>query len=265
MTLSDRNIISIVEVAAYPPLLLIAIFLAFRLGYKRESGWIFLVIFSLLRIIGAGLELGTISDPTNSHLIIGSAICSSIGLSPLFLASLGILQQVNDRADMNKAEEGNKAANTPYRKLSRALIVVIIIALVLGIVGGVKAGNDFKDMGAYNPPSESKAAAVVFAACFIGITIATVFTLIWSGRTRATKSLLTAVTVSLPLLLVRVAYSVASAFADSGSPFNVLSGKVWVLFGMSVIEEILVVVLYESGGLLVVVRGAFSQSQKSEV
>lgn len=93
MTLNYRHGLSILQLIVYTPSLFVAIWVAFRHGFKRSSGWIFYVIFCLARVIGAACYLATISSPTNTNLYIAWAVCSSLGLSPLLQASVGLLSR----------------------------------------------------------------------------------------------------------------------------------------------------------------------------
>lgn len=94
MAVSYRHGLSILEVVVYIPALFMALWMAYRHGFGRSSGWIFFVIFSLLRVIGSCCYLATISNPTSTNLYITWAVCNSIGLSPLTLACIGLLSRV---------------------------------------------------------------------------------------------------------------------------------------------------------------------------
>jgi hypothetical protein len=52
MGLNYRNGVSIAEIVVYVPSLAIAIFLSVRHGFARSSGWMFLIVFCLARLIG---------------------------------------------------------------------------------------------------------------------------------------------------------------------------------------------------------------------
>ncbi len=69
-----------------------AVLVSLRHGFRREAGFVFLALLCVARIIGAA---GTIAYLNESNpgvsLITMAGIMSSIGLSPLLLAMLGIL------------------------------------------------------------------------------------------------------------------------------------------------------------------------------
>jgi hypothetical protein len=87
-----RNGISILELIAYLPSFFGASFLVYRHGVRRSGGFVFLVIFTIVRIVGACCELATINSPSTG-LYTAAAICSSIGLSPLLMTCSGLLSR----------------------------------------------------------------------------------------------------------------------------------------------------------------------------
>src|SRR5687768_9229174 len=62
MGLTQIDAISVAILIIYLPLLFIAILLAYRHGFGRNAGWLYLVLFSFVRILGSSLELATISS-----------------------------------------------------------------------------------------------------------------------------------------------------------------------------------------------------------
>lgn len=140
MTLTYHNAVSIAEIVAYVPCLAVAIFLTIRHGFGRNSGWIFLIIFCLARIIGSAMQVATASDPRNIGLYTGSGILQNIGFSPLLLATLGLLSRALDSI--------NKSHSTLVKSSVLKLIeLVMTVALILGIVGGINASDSFQTTG----------------------------------------------------------------------------------------------------------------------
>lgn len=87
--------LNIAELAIYFPLLFLTVYVIYRHGMHRQSGWIYLSIFCLIRIIGSALGVasyekkgGDVSD------LEWSAILGSVGISPLLLASMGLLKRM---------------------------------------------------------------------------------------------------------------------------------------------------------------------------
>ena len=93
MGLSYRGGIAVLQLVVFIPCFPIAVFLGFRHGFGRSSGWYFLIIFTLLRIIGAILYLIDEFHPSK-NVLIGALVCSLIGISPLTLLCVGLLSRV---------------------------------------------------------------------------------------------------------------------------------------------------------------------------
>lgn len=92
MGISYDNGVSLLELVVYFPSLFAAAYLIWRHGLRTSGGFIYLVLFILLRITGACCNLAAISNPTVA-LSTAQGICSSIGLSPLILACSGLLSR----------------------------------------------------------------------------------------------------------------------------------------------------------------------------
>jgi hypothetical protein len=78
------------QLAVYCVLVLPILYLIFRHGKNGVLGYFYLAVFAGLRIIGAIMALKKTSDGLPST---GAIVVSNIGLSPLLLASIGILHE----------------------------------------------------------------------------------------------------------------------------------------------------------------------------
>lgn len=243
MTLTHRNAVSIAEIAVYVPCLIMAIILTIRHGFSKSAGWYFLVVFCLARIIGPAMQIASTSNPTSTALLTGSSILQNIGLSPLFLATLGLLSRL--LTSINRTHK--TLISTGALKFIELLLLV---ALILGIVGGINASGDVvKNHGVYVVPTISKVGSALFILCYVAIVASTILISFAVSHAEAgEKRILTAVAISLPFLLVRLIYSVISTFTHSKS-FNLLSGSVVVLVCVALIEEFIIVLVYEGFGL----------------
>ena len=90
MNFDARGGISIFEICVYLPLFLVAFVICKRHGFSRSSGWVFTLLLSLIRLLGACCQLATYNSPSRG-LFEAVIILSSVGLSPLLLATLGLL------------------------------------------------------------------------------------------------------------------------------------------------------------------------------
>jgi len=91
---SPSESLAIAELVVYPPILLANILVLVRHGVHRQSGWIFLTIFCILRTIGAGFGIAAAKKPFDINYIVWSAILGSIGIRPLLLATMGLLKRM---------------------------------------------------------------------------------------------------------------------------------------------------------------------------
>lgn len=242
MTLSYRNGVSIAELVVYIPALFVAIWLAVKHGFRRNSGWLYLILFSLARIIGPCMQLATISNPTSISLYTGSAILNTIGVSPIELASLGLLSRLLDSI--------HKSYNTfLHPRMLQLVQIIIIVGLILGIVGGIDAGNKFQDTGVYHPETLNKVGTSLLIVSYGLIVIFTILISFFVKHAEAgEKRLFLAVALALPFLGVRLVYSGLSTFSTNPK-YNILTGVVTIFLCVALIEEFIIVVIFEVVGL----------------
>lgn len=93
MVLAYRVIVAIVQLIIFVPSFCFGILLATRHGFKKSGGWYFLIMFSLLRTVGAICEIIAMQTGSISAYI-AALICGSIGLAPLTLLCVGLLGRV---------------------------------------------------------------------------------------------------------------------------------------------------------------------------
>jgi hypothetical protein len=84
--------ISVAELIVYFPALIVATVICIRHGFDRSSGWIFALLLCLVRIVGACCQLTTYHNQS-ADLLEATIILESIGISPLLLATLGLLSR----------------------------------------------------------------------------------------------------------------------------------------------------------------------------
>jgi hypothetical protein len=242
MALSNRNDLSIVELIVYTPACLFSIFLCIRHGFGINKGWLFLLIFSLVRIAGASVELATIGFPSSIPLLTSAALLSSVGLSPLLLTTLGLLSRV--------CKSINKEYHTLIQPIYiRLLRLPIILALVLVIIGSDNSANDLIHHGTYPIQVLTKVGIIVLIAVFAVVALITaIFIVLRSHAEPGEQRLIYAIAASIPSILIRLIYVVLLTFSNTGT-FSILHGSVVGLGWMAIMQEMIVVIIYIGIGL----------------
>ena len=247
MELTVHNNISIAQIVLYVPFLAVAIFLCIRHGFGSNAGWFFLVVFSLLRIIGAALQIAATAQPKNLGLFFGALTLQAIGLSDFIIMLLALIKRACESTERARSVIVNP------RVLYWSQLLVFV-ALILGIIGGTTAGSNYADTGMYKVSSLSQASVGLTIGGFVLLVLATAqlgFNV--SHVDQGERRLVLAIALTLPFLLVRVLYQAVGTF-DRNSEFNSVSGNVYVFLGTAVIEEIVIVLIVEAVGLTLQVR-----------
>jgi len=251
---STQEVIAIVEICFYVPLFLLTLAVAFRHGFGRQLGWVFLCIFCAVRITGAAFEYEAIQNPTNTTDSTWFIILSSVGLSPLFLATMGLIKRIADETTANGVSQRGRVI--------QILRIPTILALILCVVGG-------EDQTKANDPSKNstgktltKVGIVIFVAIYVAIFVLTLITGKDVRNTpRRDRPMYFVVLVSLPLLACRLLFSILSSFTTNPS-FQLGGPQPLVQLFMATVEEFIIVVLYTLAGL--VAPGKNQQMQQSE-
>ncbi|OBT38950.1 hypothetical protein VE00_10891 [Pseudogymnoascus sp. WSF 3629] len=61
----SQKVIAIIELCVYVPIFFLAAFVVFRHGFRRQLGWIYLVIFCGVRCAGGGFRIASEANPNN--------------------------------------------------------------------------------------------------------------------------------------------------------------------------------------------------------
>ncbi|KAL4942031.1 hypothetical protein BDV06DRAFT_222531 [Aspergillus oleicola] len=265
--------VAIAELIVYIPTALVTFFVLFRHGVAKQLGWIFLSIFSVVRIAGAIVQLVSNANPENVKLLEWAVILTSVGLSPLMMASLALLKRVCDEITTRvpnmrngqavqtvKSVKGpigliirifsSRATATSRRSITVQLLhIPALIALGLAIGGGTNtASSDPSEQS--TGKAETKGAIILFLVMYIALLLLWIITVRDVRKMDGPqKRIYFAVFVALPFLAVRMVYSLMSSFG-SDKRFSMIYGDVGVRLGMATIEEFVVVVLYTVLGVV---------------
>ncbi|KAK4196149.1 hypothetical protein QBC40DRAFT_310119 [Triangularia verruculosa] len=231
MTLTALNCISIAEIVVYTASLRIAILLAARYGFRATAGWVYLVIFSLVRITGASLNLATINNPSNASLIVGSEVMYPIGISALIFCLSNLLGQVI----YGMRSEGITPLVGPQQNTTK---LVVLVGWIVGGDGGTV-------------PIESQVGLGLMMAGLWFLMFNTSFTMLAALLVAKEKRLLFGIALALPFMIVRIVFAGLATFGTDPR-FRSYGGEgsfMWYFLGMGVIMEMMVVVILEGVGL----------------
>jgi len=242
MTIDQFGKIAAAEIAFYVPVLCIAFFVTLKHGFSRRQGWVFLCIFSLVRIAGGAT---TLVYRTSSHpqtgVIIAATILSGIGLSPLLLATHGFLGKI--------AEYGWRSNSTRPLHMIRLLLV---LAPILAAVGGSMVTPDNSASSINTGRTLTRVGVVLFLVAFVGLFA--VHIILWQARLLIPDhhlKLLLGISLAMPPLFIRIVYSLLGAFASSThSRWSFVTGDWRLYLTMGLIMEYLVAGSYVITGLL---------------
>ncbi|KAI6373268.1 hypothetical protein MCOR25_003474 [Pyricularia grisea] len=255
--LTELNRISIVEIVVYTPALAIGILLASRHGFKKASGWLYLILFSLIRIIGGALDLASIQQPGNTGLVSATNSLRSAGLSPLILVSVGLLTRVLLGLE--------KKTNTILQPRMLQLIqLAVMIGLILSIVGGIKFGNKLSDATSKKPvdvdalrslsnSTESRIGTALMILGYVALVLATgMLSMQIKSVERGERRLIGAVAATLPFILIRIIYAAVATYNTWDPNFHwYVAGPHYYdyMIGMCVVMEMITVAILEAVGL----------------
>jgi len=132
--------------------------------------------------------------------------------------------------------------------LLRFLHIPCSLALILCIVGGVRQTNPDPKVQS-SGKTNAKVGVVIFLFSFVEIFILALFTFPNAREIPISqRRVLHAVLLALPLLAIRLLYSTLAGFSTSNT-FSAAHGNPYVLLGMAIVEETIVVLLYTAAGV----------------
>lgn len=241
-------IVNIITLIIYFIYTCISIWLVFRQGLGRSAPWIWLTLLGACRLTQVSLDLAAttmypVGSSSNTSIESGVAILTTMGLTPLFMATTSLL---------------NTTTRPKGRRMQWILLMVhipLIISFILIVAGGIDP--DSRDGPTFAATEATKAGIALYLACFIVLVWATT---VISARLYLADAdevkILTTVVLSLPFFVVDVVYMMCFAFEDWGEEdtwedmkFNVISGNVTIQLCMQVVMEYIIVALYLGLGL----------------
>ncbi|KAL4888818.1 integral membrane protein [Aspergillus ambiguus] len=244
------NSLSAATCAIYAVLAIPVLYLLVRHRRYGLLGWLFLFLFCTLRIIGGALAVNNPSAAAN--------IISSVGLSPLLLATAGILHE---------------ARCYRIQPLDKKMEWVSVLAYHMVVVAGVAltAAGSAKLQKHEQPIDKAekiaKAGISILAVSWAVLVAWTGFSFIAprgrnSSLTRAGTILLMAIAFSLVFIAIRVFYSL-TALCTQRASLNPITGSLAVRVVLEFLPEVIATLAYIFTGIRT--QGAPSEQEMVSV
>ncbi|KAJ6025034.1 hypothetical protein N7540_005831 [Penicillium herquei] len=217
--------LELAEIVFYGLAIIPAFFCFVTHGKHGVAGWLYVILMCGLRLVGNGMAYHSLS--TTGHPNEAAEIISGIGLSPILLAALGILH------------EANHSIQTSLPSPLQGVSVILPHATILaGIALAAASKGKFLLL---------EAGMVVLTIGWLIIVAFVILSFLSpSQRMDGEKKLLFAVVIAMPLLGIRVIYSLIIAFVVGRAEGGSLA--VQVIFGT--VPEFLVMINYLSAGIM---------------
>ncbi|KAG1716773.1 hypothetical protein ID866_371 [Astraeus odoratus] len=253
MSLDTQGILAAITIAVYVPIFILALRTAIKYGLTQK-GWILLVIFTLIRVVGGALLVATEEiRPVVTGLYIGGYALEASGLSPLLLCTLALLHTTT------QTPEGHLRHDFVFRLLH----ILGTTALVLTIIGISQTSESSQS----SAETMRRIGVLLFAALFVILVAITIAQWIRQKEVmKYRKQLLLAVSAALPFLAVRTLYSVLSTFSSSTfittsstptsssdsdlAEFNMLTGEWQIFVAMDMVMELVTALIYTIAGII---------------
>ncbi|KZP28442.1 hypothetical protein FIBSPDRAFT_927577 [Athelia psychrophila] len=251
-TLDSFGKIGIAVAVLYIPVLITAIFLVCRHGFKRDAGWIFLVIFSVVRIAGGGaMASAELIRPINKTNYEIALILEGLGLQPLLMTTLGFMRTIG------KGSFGDSPMAT---QMWRVLTILSAAALGLVVYGGINSTSTDPSTLASSTKYRHIGSFLFLALYLLLLALHAFAWMRFSTLMRNRRTLLKAISCAMPFIGIRCAYGLLNSYSGSllnttGAPntstlhrFNMVTGSWEIYLVMSVLMEACACVIYVVAG-----------------
>jgi len=248
--------LAIAELVIYLLILPVAHYLLFKHGRHGLEGWFFLITFSLLRIVAAGLQIDNWEKEKKGKPVSSTAsIINSVGISALLLSCSGLIH------------EASTYEYNHQRKTGWIIMLIMHMTIAGGIAIAAVGGSKLFTATNSNDQSTDKdlliAGYFIILAAMIGEFIYAFYTLTQlkrnasnSSAVRSARILIFGVFAALSIILARVIYSIVYGFTlkPSLSPFN----------GSLAVKVVLITLVQLLAALCIITAGLITRHIKHE-
>ncbi|UNI23868.1 hypothetical protein JDV02_009661 [Purpureocillium takamizusanense] len=245
--------VAIATIVVFSLYLIGGVWLCVKHGFHKSSGWRFLIILALARLIGSSLRLATINDPTNDSLYVGWLVLNGLGFGPLVAMLMGLLTRVFEGISETRSG-GGFVFRVAYQK---PVELLMLTGLILVIVGGTQ--STFSTVGEA-PKVDYAALTVAGIAIFVAVTGILLLeealaAASWACVPRGERRIVATVGATLPFVVVRLVYACLEVFGD-------VTPTRGMYVGMFVVMEMVVVLMCEVLGFTLGKRPPSTQGSR---
>ncbi|KAJ5092476.1 hypothetical protein NUU61_007346 [Penicillium alfredii] len=216
-----RDGIAVAQVVLFSIPLLFAIYFKFT----HRIGWFCIGVFTLLRLTGASCKLATIHNDSHG-LWAGIFVCESLGMILIIFLLLELL------------ERANKMIPLVSRRIFLIPSLLTWIDIAVSIAGWVAVMHVAHPL---DPTPESRASMALLVVIYLYSV--GVFVVFWRRRAdyaAEERAAITAVAACVPLLAVRIAYSLVF-ISTADMTFNAIKGDSTAYLVMTMLPEVAIV------------------------
>lgn len=207
--------------------------------HTATPGWLFLLLFLVLQVVGSGMTLSADSNGTPSS---ASVIIGDVDLSALMLGMAGVVRTWVERVGL---------LSTRPRKQRALVVLVLYHLLVAGAVAvyAIGSSNSFHT----SPGSDSKALmkAGVTLLLLLSASLCAMFVLLASRvGIDAVNPLFWSIAMSFVLLKARLIYECVATFDSSNPSFNPVTGSIALRAVFGFLPGALITLTLTIGGIM---------------
>ncbi|UZJ53120.1 hypothetical protein CBS101457_002440 [Exobasidium rhododendri] len=209
-------------------------------GLGRATGFIFLVIFSVVRLAGnVLLVIAYKQNYDNATIVEWGYILQSLGYTFFLSATLAFYQRAKSPPSLNTSGGAASKLKSPAGILGLAST----IGLILLIVGYTDSTGIFPNSsGTTDPNATLNVKAKIGDCIFCGVTLIIALltvTSIGSSQTWEAKKIFQFILLALPFMAVRVAYVTYQSFSK-----HPLDRTLWIKIAFDYVMEVFVILIY---------------------
>ncbi|KIY48355.1 hypothetical protein FISHEDRAFT_43478 [Fistulina hepatica ATCC 64428] len=257
--LDNRGKIAAAEIAFYAPAALVACALFARYAFHYESGWVFTLLFSSVRIVcGALILAAELSSSSTANLYTAAYVMFETDLGLLLISALGYLGLA-----------GYHTYSSLYQTMTyfRITAFFCLAAMIITAVGGGLQANDPSSKEIKTGKTLRRVGAVLFMViwCFMVFLHLYAYSFRWEMR-YSHRRFLAFLFLAMAFLGVRCVYQILDVWSSADIyglrlssnshivKFQPVTGDYVTWLVMGLIMEYVAVVIYLAGSIDVVIH-----------